>query len=139
MIKATDFIFEKTLFFVKQDEYGRAFSSKSLNDACHSLALKLVNEFGNYKDFSLFEPERVARASKIAQRFEREFLRENKKPKFIILHGTDIKEMDILTWNTGCDAPYYENAVFESKEEAKRFAEVEEMDDFTIVEVSNEN
>lgn len=152
MIKATDLIKKKTVkrdtFYIKSIKgFELGNNHHSLKDTCQDISRSLYEK--KYKEslntanaatvLEKILDEREDKIAKLAARFEREFIRANKEPKFIILHGLDIKEMEILTWNTGCDVPYYENAVFASKEEAKRFAELEEMEDFTIVEVLNEN
>ncbi|AWM79680.1 hypothetical protein DKL61_04565 [Gammaproteobacteria bacterium ESL0073] len=143
MIKATDLIKKdrETIYTVNNDDLYNKYQVitrdyTDLKQACLNKAKWL---YSNKLGF-LFCSSKMPAVKKLANRLEREFLRTTNKPKFIILYGcTELVNMNIFAWDTGFDTPYYENAVFESKEEARKVAESENLQSFVIVEVSNEN
>ena len=147
MIKATDVI-EKIERYVT----FRSTSDK-LEQACFTAAHTLIEPkidqklyFSSKLDDRKIVAKHRNRIEQLAKRFEREFLREKKKSKYIILYGSDdltIVDIYMLPMDIGItEKPediIYENAVFESREEAEYIAINQMLECYIIVEVPDDN
>lgn len=134
MIKAKDLIKTKYICTVSDDAFDE------VAPACIRLASTLYKQ-NLFAATNANEVQEVhKRYMKLAERFERDFLRETKRSKYIILYGcTELVNMEIFAWNTSSDVPYHENAVFDNKKEAKQVAESEQLQNYIVVEVKDEN